>query len=43
MPDPPPPAAAPLTLVLACDMPRAGAAVGALLEAAAEAPARLTG
>ena len=30
--------AAPLTLVLACDMPRSGAAVRALLEAAAGAP-----
>ena len=30
--------AAPFTLVLACDMPRAGAAVRALLEAAGEAP-----
>jgi molybdopterin-guanine dinucleotide biosynthesis protein A len=30
--------AAPFTLVLACDMPRAGAAVRALLEAAADAP-----
>lgn len=36
--DPRHPAAAPLTLVLAVDMPRAGAAVGLLLEAAAEAP-----
>lgn len=32
------PAAPPFTLVLACDMPRAGAAVRALLDAAAEAP-----
>ena len=36
--DPRRPAAAPLTLVLAVDMPRAGAAVGILLEAAAQAP-----
>ena len=36
--DPRHPAAAPLTLVLAVDMPRAGAAVLRLLDAAAEAP-----
>ena len=36
--DPRRPAAAPLTLVLAVDMPRAGAAVGTLLEAAADVP-----
>ena len=36
--DPRHPAAAPLTLVLAVDMPRADAAVGTLLAAAAEAP-----